>query len=415
MSVVSDSCSTGNIYEEVLNDETTCDLSCKQLKEVPDLANNKLLCILYLHNNQITSLPDDFFPSLPSLMWLDLRDNELTDFPKSVQNHPSLTHLLLQNNQLNSLPNELGTTNLKVLQLNGNPLVYPPKEIIKGGVTKILEFLHHKYIDNIFAQSQSDVSDAASTANYPDVFNQEVVSYNSVIDGDKLKKSKTLSIQFSERELEESGDECYSKTKGKCPKLAKSRTLIPPYYQSSKYVVPQGADSREIQNVKIKQSYLKDLAIKKHKDLLATRDKILQGRKNLELLKNWRRNYRFKQQFVDSSYKIDSQNIPYDTAPEYMNLLTREDIEKDLPDKYKKRLIRRCKPTVPRKNNNDVHLAMKIKQLFENLEAIDLNREGMTPRTEQKVLLSEIQKITEIKQKLSELSTNNGRSVAEVD
>lgn len=213
-------------------------------------------------------------------MWLDLRDNELTDIPKSIQNHPSLTHLLLQNNQLTSLPIELGTVNLKVLQLSGNPLVYPPKEIVNGGVAKILGFLHNKYIDNIFAQSQSDVSeDAASTGNYPDGFNAEVVSYNSVIDGDKLKKGKTLSIQFSEREIDETGDEFYGKTKGKCPKLAKSRTLIPPYYQSSKYVVPQGPDSKELQNIKMKQSYLKDLAIKKHKDLLATRDKILQGRK----------------------------------------------------------------------------------------------------------------------------------------
>lgn len=76
-----------------------------------------------------------------------------------------------------------------------------------------------------------------------------------------------------------------------------------------------------------------------------------------------------------------------------MTLLSREDIEKDLPDKYKKRLYRKSKPTLPRKNNNDVHLAMKIKQLFENLEAIDLNRETMSPRTEQKVLLGEIQKV----------------------
>lgn len=76
-----------------------------------------------------------------------------------------------------------------------------------------------------------------------------------------------------------------------------------------------------------------------------------------------------------------------------MTLLNRDDLEKDLPDKYRKNLVRRCKPTVPRKSNNDVHLALKIKQLFENLEAIDLNRKDMTPRTEQKMLLNEIQKV----------------------
>lgn len=95
---------------------------------------------------------------------------------------------------------------------------------------------------------------------------------------------------------------------------------------------------------------------------------------------------------ADGSYKLN--HFPYDTSPEYMTLLTREDIEKDLPDKYKKRLMRKCKPSVPRRSNNDVHLALKIKQLFENLEAIDLNKEGMTPRTEQKVLMNEIHKVT---------------------
>lgn len=90
---------------------------------------------------------------------------------------------------------------------------------------------------------------------------------------------------------------------------------------------------------------------------------------------------------------MDPKSFPYDTNPDFMTVLTREDIEKDLPDKYRKKLIRRAKPTVPRKSNNDVHLALKIKQLFENLEAIDINRKDMTPRTEQKMLLNEIQKV----------------------
>ncbi|CAH2059621.1 unnamed protein product, partial [Iphiclides podalirius] len=115
----------------------------------------------------------------------------------------------------------------------------------------------------------------------------------------------------------------------------------------------------------------------------------------MELLRHWRRTYGQRQRSMpreNGPCVRSAKDYPYDTSPEYMSLLTREDIEKDLPDKYKKRLWRRCKPSVPRKNNSDVHLAMKIKQLFENLEAIDLNRGEMTPRTEQKVLLTEIHK-----------------------
>ncbi|XP_075986509.1 uncharacterized protein LOC142983483 [Anticarsia gemmatalis] len=403
-----------NIYEEVLNEDTTLDLSGQRLTCVPEIENN-CICVLYLQDNDIKTLPDNIFDYLPNLMYLDIRDNQLTDIPKSIKNHQCLTHLLLQNNKLTSLPNELGTViNLKVLQLGGNPLMYPPRNIISAGIATIKKFLHDKYIENVFVGSRSDVSEdtVSINGNFNDNFNPEAMSYNSVIDGEKLKKNKTMSVKFNERESDDSDEEYYSKNKGKCPKLAKSRVVIPPYYQSSKYLKPVMADAKDVQEAKIKQSYLRDLAIKKHKDLLLTRDKILQGRKNLQLLSNWRRNYRTKQFTADASYKMDPKNYPYDTHPDYMTLLTREEIEKDLPDKYKKRLIKRCKPTVPRKSNNDVHLALKIKQLFENLEAIDLNRKDMTPRTEQKMLMSEIQKITEIKQKLMELSTTNTRSVA---
>lgn len=93
---------------------------------------------------------------------------------------------------------------------------------------------------------------------------------------------------------------------------------------------------------------------------------------------------------------MDPSTFPYDTNPEYMTLLTRQDIEKDLPDKYKRNLVRRSKASVPRKNKSDVHLAMKIKKLFENLEALDLNRSSMSPRTEQKVLMNEIQQVVSI-------------------
>ncbi|XP_021187653.3 uncharacterized protein LOC110374315 [Helicoverpa armigera] len=401
-----------NIYEEDINQDTTWDFSSQSLQSVPEI-NNHHLSVLYLQNNEITTIPEDFFVTLPHIMYLDLRDNLITDIPKSIKHHGCLTHLLLQNNKLTSLPNELGTViNLKVLQLGGNPLMYPPRDVINAGVLKIKEFLNSKFIEEMFVDaSQSDISeDTVSTSgNYRESYSQEGLSYNSVIDEAKLKKA--MLVKFNEKESEDSEEDLYTRVKGKCPKLAKSRCTIPPYYQSSKYVRPSKSDEKETFEAKVKQSYLKELAVKKHKELLATRDKILQGRKNMEMLKNWRTEYRINKGKAKSSYKLDRKDYPYDTHPDYMTLLTRDDIEKDLPDKYRKKLVRRSKPTVPRKSNNDVHLALKIKQLFENLEAIDLNRKDMTPRTEQKMLMNEIQKISEIKQKLMELSTTNTKSV----
>ncbi|KAJ0170923.1 hypothetical protein K1T71_013695 [Dendrolimus kikuchii] len=413
MSETSDVLLPLNIYEEDINNDSTWDMASKELETIPKM-DSKILCVLYLQDNKLTTLPEDFFPSLPNLMYLDLRNNEITDIPKTIENHQYLTHLLLQNNKITSLPHELGTVNLKVLQLAGNPLMYPQRDVIIAGTSKLLEFLHKKYLDDIFIRSQTDLSDETVSNGENHFFillGECFCGYNSVIDEPKLRTNE-LCVQFVEKESTDSDEECYSRIKGKCPRLPKSRTKpLPSHCQSMKYLKDLKADCGSTQYEKMKKNFLRDMALKKHKDLLAARDKILQDRKNAELLKNWRKSYQFKQQFANGTFKMEQKDYPYDTNPEYMTLLTREDIEKDLPDKYKKRLVRKCKPTMPRKSNNDVHLAMKIKKLFENLEAIDLNREGMTPRTEQKVLMSEIKKISEIKEKLMELSTTNTRSV----
>lgn len=239
------------------------------------------LQILYLQKNGIKTLPDELFPTLRYIMYLDLRDNQITDIPKSIKYHPTLTHLLLSNNKLSSVPNELGTVaSLKALQLSGNPLMYPPREVINAGVLSIKQFLNDKFIEEMFENtSRSDVSEVTvSTSGIsPENYSQEARSYNSVIDMAKLKKNMT--VQFNEKDLNDSDEELYGRMKGKCPKLAKSRYTMPTYYQSSKYVKPSSSDGKIAFESKIKQSYLRDLAIKKHKDLLATRDKILQGRK----------------------------------------------------------------------------------------------------------------------------------------
>lgn len=222
-------------------------------------------------------------------MYLDLRDNQITDLPKSIKHHQNLTHLLLQNNKLTSLPNELGTvTNLKVLQLGGNPLMYPPREVINAGVLSIKQFLNRKFNEEMLENaSQSDMSEitVSNIGISPGHFSQGGRSYNSVIDMATLKKNMT--VQFNEKDLDDSDEELYARTKGKCPKLAKSRYTMPTYYQSSKYVKPSKAEGKITFEAKIKQSFLRDLAIKKHKDLLATRDKILQGRKCVLLYKQF--------------------------------------------------------------------------------------------------------------------------------
>lgn len=86
-----------------------CDRSHKQLVEVPpEILSLTYLKMLYLEDNFIEKLADDFFTRLPHLTYIDLRYNKLKVIPKSIGEHIHLETLLLQNNQLLELPNELG-------------------------------------------------------------------------------------------------------------------------------------------------------------------------------------------------------------------------------------------------------------------------------------------------------------------
>lgn len=90
--------------------EMICDLTNQKIEEVPqNVLSMTYLRMLYLENNLVQSLPDNFFPSLPELSWLDLRNNRLCSLPKNVGEHKRLENLLLQNNLLTQLPDELGS------------------------------------------------------------------------------------------------------------------------------------------------------------------------------------------------------------------------------------------------------------------------------------------------------------------
>lgn len=230
----------------------------------------RCLQMIFLQNNKIQMLPDDFFHSFLNLNWLDLRGNQLECIPLTIKNHPSITHLLLQDNKISSLPNELGTVlTLKVLQLSGNPLVYPPKAIINLGTNKILKYLYNQFLGTLL--DANSVSDKTSEFEAEELSN--VRSYNSVLDGSEIKNR--LKVHFNEKDE----SEYYDKLKGKCPKLAISRQKNLPHTQSSKYLQPIRTANKVVQDQRILQSYLKDKALQKRKDFIARADKLIQEKK----------------------------------------------------------------------------------------------------------------------------------------
>nr|XP_014346351.1 PREDICTED: leucine-rich repeat-containing protein 27 isoform X3 [Latimeria chalumnae]XP_014346352.1 PREDICTED: leucine-rich repeat-containing protein 27 isoform X3 [Latimeria chalumnae] len=121
----------------------TLDLSRKKLQYLTDdIHNAPNIEYLYLEGNSLSKLPDDFFYQLPYLIWLDLRNNQLTSLPSAIGKHRYLTTLLLEGNPIKQLPVELSNlTSLKALNLRHCPLEFPPELIVQQGLQSILNFL----------------------------------------------------------------------------------------------------------------------------------------------------------------------------------------------------------------------------------------------------------------------------------
>nr|XP_002130075.1 leucine-rich repeat-containing protein 27 isoform X1 [Ciona intestinalis]XP_009859355.1 leucine-rich repeat-containing protein 27 isoform X2 [Ciona intestinalis] len=125
------------------HDDAFLDLCNRGIQILPDqLYTLPHIQHLYLEGNQISQLPNNFFDRLPTLQWLDLRNNQLKAIPVSIGRHQSIKKLLLEGNCLTHLPLQMGLTKtLTGLNLRGNPLVVPPQHITDQGVYVILSYL----------------------------------------------------------------------------------------------------------------------------------------------------------------------------------------------------------------------------------------------------------------------------------
>ncbi|KAJ1525249.1 hypothetical protein ONE63_010074 [Megalurothrips usitatus] len=153
-------------YHKIPSEISLClDLSSRSLKEVPKFSSeSNCLQFLYLQGNLLQKLPHNFFRNLPFLRHLDLRHNELLEIPVSVAGHSSLEVLLLQDNQLSLLPCELGQVpRLRKLQFSGNPLSWPPKNILAQGLGAILSFLRSAFMEQL---SRGDLDDIPKASSY---------------------------------------------------------------------------------------------------------------------------------------------------------------------------------------------------------------------------------------------------------
>ncbi|XP_048059999.1 malignant fibrous histiocytoma-amplified sequence 1 homolog isoform X1 [Megalobrama amblycephala] len=102
---------------------------------------------LYLEGNEISGFPEHFFSSFPSLVWLDVRNNQITALPVAVGQHRCLKTLLLEGNPITELPPELGNLiTLKALSLRNCPLTFPPRDVLDRGLPQILHYLRRSQL-----------------------------------------------------------------------------------------------------------------------------------------------------------------------------------------------------------------------------------------------------------------------------
>lgn len=146
-----------------------------------------------MENNFLTELPENMFTEAPNLRWLDLRNNKLMNLPASVINHQYLETILLQNNKIAHLPTYLSTAkSVKHLKLNGNPILFPPMDVIKSGTDSIMNFL------NFYYESENAANDIQKTC---DKFT--AVSIKSVPSSENYSQNgETLKINSNVKRIE---------------------------------------------------------------------------------------------------------------------------------------------------------------------------------------------------------------------
>jgi leucine-rich repeat protein SHOC2 len=113
------------------HDRHNLPMTFSELEEIIDRAERDEVVGLYLHDCNITTLPESI-GKLHNLKVLALSKNKLISLPESIGNLVRLCSLCLSDNQLTSLPESIGRlTELKNLNLDNNRLNSLPTNIAK--------------------------------------------------------------------------------------------------------------------------------------------------------------------------------------------------------------------------------------------------------------------------------------------
>uniref|UniRef100_A0A8D2JH17 E3 ubiquitin-protein ligase LRSAM1 n=1 Tax=Sciurus vulgaris TaxID=55149 RepID=A0A8D2JH17_SCIVU len=191
--------------------------------------------VLDLHNNQLTTLPEDI-GQLAALQVLNVERNQLTYLPRSIGNLIQLQTLNVKDNKLKELPDTVGelrslrtldiseneiqrlpqmlahVRTLETLSLDASSMIHPPPEVCGAGTTAIQQFLCKESGLDYYPPSQYllpvlERDGAENPRDNPDgptdrLSREEVEWQNRFSDYEKRKEQKMLEKLEFERRLD---------------------------------------------------------------------------------------------------------------------------------------------------------------------------------------------------------------------
>ena len=114
-----------------------------EIQKIPkEIGQLKQLTILGLHGNTIEKIPPEI-GNLTQLIALGLSDNKITSIPSEIGRLNQLNDFRLHNNRITEIPPDISSLN-KVSKwkyvISGNPIHFPPKEVVAGGISAVRNF-----------------------------------------------------------------------------------------------------------------------------------------------------------------------------------------------------------------------------------------------------------------------------------
>jgi len=163
----------------------------------PAVLSLKKLQRLYLGHNGLTKVP--FLGGLGDLHTLDLGNNKIESIEDGLRKVPKLQNLNLENNNIRRIPLELAVcTELKNLQVSGNPFRMLKYSVIQRGTEAILKFLYNKIPEDSpllqNAPSSQPTNSSVDTAEM-DALKREIEELNDELGGFGVSSVKKYALK----------------------------------------------------------------------------------------------------------------------------------------------------------------------------------------------------------------------------